>query len=272
MKVYGLVGRSGSGKSHHALAIAQNLGLTCIIDDGLLIHNGAIVAGYSAKFESNRIAAVRRAVFHDALHREQVYRVLQQLDPPGCLILGTSHNMVLQVCQALGLASTQVSWLAVETLVDEESIRCASSKREEGMHSVPVLQTQIKASGPLISYMERMLHRLRIPTSGTVSETSPIVVRPIFASGSVFISKRAVRQCIELFIRRDTDNFRLKNLYLSADDARFQLLVHAKWQPDIRSGVLQVHRRLAAYLRESLGFPYPQIDIQIVSIGSPEPH
>ncbi len=270
MKVYGLVGRSGSGKSYHALDIAGDLGVTCIIDDGLLIYNGGIAAGYSAKFEPNRIAAVRRAVFHDALHREQVQCVLQQLDPTACLILGTSRNMVLQICQALGLSSMQVSWLEFENLVSLESIQYASSKRDQGMHSVPVRQTRIKGSGPLVSYMERTLHRLRIPVSGTVSETPPIVVRPIFASGSVFISKRAVRQCIELFMHHDTQSFRLKSLHLSADDAKFQLLVHAKWQPDIRAAALQVHQRLANYLRESLGLPYPHIDIQIVSLDPPK--
>ncbi len=37
MKVYALVGVSGTGKSHQALNVAINEGIKFIIDDGLLI-------------------------------------------------------------------------------------------------------------------------------------------------------------------------------------------------------------------------------------------
>jgi len=63
IEVIALVGPSGTGKSHHAMWVAQEYGCRAIIDDGLLISGSRIVAGKSAKREETKTAAVRRAVF-----------------------------------------------------------------------------------------------------------------------------------------------------------------------------------------------------------------
>ena len=51
MEVIAFVGPSGTGKSHRALVVAHENNAECIIDDGILIHNNKIVAGFSAKKE-----------------------------------------------------------------------------------------------------------------------------------------------------------------------------------------------------------------------------
>ena len=64
MEVFGFIGASGTGKSHHALVVAYDHDIQAIIDDGLLIDHNRIVAGRSAKEETNRLKAVRRAIFN----------------------------------------------------------------------------------------------------------------------------------------------------------------------------------------------------------------
>ena len=49
MKIVSFTGKSGTGKSYQATALAQRRGFDAIIDDGLLIYKGQIVAGTSAK-------------------------------------------------------------------------------------------------------------------------------------------------------------------------------------------------------------------------------
>ena len=49
MKVYGLVGTSGTGKSYRAGELASSKNISCIIDDGLFIKDTRILAGVSAK-------------------------------------------------------------------------------------------------------------------------------------------------------------------------------------------------------------------------------
>ena len=53
MKVVGFVGASGTGKSHRSLW-ANERGLDLIIDDGLLVHGNAVIAGKSAKKRQQR--------------------------------------------------------------------------------------------------------------------------------------------------------------------------------------------------------------------------
>ena len=55
MDVIALVGPSGTGKSHRALVIAHKHKADAIIDDGILISDGKIIAGHSAKQEVSKI-------------------------------------------------------------------------------------------------------------------------------------------------------------------------------------------------------------------------
>ena len=59
MKVYALVGRSGTGKSHHSMWVARENNIDYIIDDGLLVSDNKIIAGKSAKREPTKVASVQ---------------------------------------------------------------------------------------------------------------------------------------------------------------------------------------------------------------------
>ena len=63
MKVIAFVGPSGTGKSYRASVVAHESGIECIIDDGILIYQNRLAAGFSAKKEESRLKAVRRAIF-----------------------------------------------------------------------------------------------------------------------------------------------------------------------------------------------------------------
>ena len=63
IKVYALVGKSGTGKSFRARLIMEKYGIDLMIDDGLLIRDQRIIAGRSAKREKNKVTALKRAIF-----------------------------------------------------------------------------------------------------------------------------------------------------------------------------------------------------------------
>ena len=79
MKVVAFVGPSGTGKSHRAIGIAHKNNCDAIIDDGLLIKGTKILAGTSAKNETNRIQAVKRAIFTEEDHAEAVRQALRRM-------------------------------------------------------------------------------------------------------------------------------------------------------------------------------------------------
>ena len=77
MKVVSFTGKSGTGKSFQATALAQSRGFDAIIDDGLLIYKGQIVAGSSAKKCASKAAAMRTALFNYEDHREEVKAAME---------------------------------------------------------------------------------------------------------------------------------------------------------------------------------------------------
>ena len=101
MKVVAFVGPSGTGKSHRAIGIAHKNNCDAIIDDGLLIKGTKILAGTSAKNETNRIQAVKRAIFTEEDHAEAVRQALAGNDVRRLLILATSDNLREKIVKRL---------------------------------------------------------------------------------------------------------------------------------------------------------------------------
>ena len=62
MKIYTLVGKSGTGKSYQAMNLCKELNIEGIIDDGLFIYKNRIVAGISAKRQATTIGAIKTAL------------------------------------------------------------------------------------------------------------------------------------------------------------------------------------------------------------------
>ena len=63
MDIYTLVGKSGTGKSFHATSLCKEKNIESIIDDGLYIYNGVVLAGNSAKKSETLMGAIRIALF-----------------------------------------------------------------------------------------------------------------------------------------------------------------------------------------------------------------
>lgn len=144
MLVYGLVGESGSGKSYRAQWIAKRLNIPAIIDDGLLIGENRIVAGVSAKKESTKVGAVKRAVFTDPKQIHDVKNVITKNKYDKLLILGTSDRMVNKISNVLGLGDV-IHIIHIRDIATEEEISLAKKVRnEEGKHVIPVPTFAVK--------------------------------------------------------------------------------------------------------------------------------
>ena len=59
IKTYAFVGPSGTGKSYRAQLVANEKGISYIIDDGLLIKDNQVIAGVSAKKAPTKIEHTR---------------------------------------------------------------------------------------------------------------------------------------------------------------------------------------------------------------------
>jgi uncharacterized alkaline shock family protein YloU len=183
-----LVGPAGSGKSHRASLVAHDHHCDAIIDDGLLIlvKSGKIVAGSSAKREDNKMAAVKRAIFVDPDHRAEVHAAIRKQKPQRILVLGTSDDMIVRICDALDIPHPDVT-VRIEDIASPAQIRLARRKRlQEGKHVIPAPTLEVKRS--FSGYMVDPLHFLMRRSDDEVS-VEKSVVRPTFSSlGKFFIA------------------------------------------------------------------------------------
>ncbi|MGX9134725.1 hypothetical protein ACWV26_10135 [Rummeliibacillus sp. JY-2-4R] len=144
MEIYSLSGPSGTGKSTTALSFAHEQGIDGIIDDGLFILNGKKIAGTSAKFEKSAYRAVKRAIFTDHNHVEEVQKAIKEQAIEKLLILGTSDKMTKQIAERLNVGKIQF-YYHIEDLRTQAEIKLAKFIRKtEGKHIMPIPVVQVE--------------------------------------------------------------------------------------------------------------------------------
>lgn len=144
MKVYALVGESGTGKSYNAIRLAAQYKLDYIIDDGILICKNKVIAGISAKKAPTIIDATFRAIFEDDVHREQVKKAIEELCPKGMLVLATSIKMAEKIRTRLTLPEFE-EIIRIEDISSSEDIAKARLiRKSQGKHVIPVPAMEIR--------------------------------------------------------------------------------------------------------------------------------
>lgn len=192
MKVVALIGKSGTGKSYQALNITKEEGIEYIIDDGILIYKNKIIAGKSAKREATKIGAVKRALFIDKEHRDNMKTALDKANPKAILVIGTSENMIKKIIEVLGLEK-QSKTIYIEDITTEKEREIAKRQRNElGKHVIPVPTVQLKHefSGYFVDPL-KILKKINTGKQHEINEKS--VVRPTYSYlGKYIISERVI--------------------------------------------------------------------------------
>ena len=198
MEVIALVGPSGTGKSHRALLVAHNNQADAIIDDGLLIKNGKIIAGKSAKREQNKVLAVKRAIFVLPGHAEEVRKAIEETKPVRILILGTSENMASKIAKALKLPEVSRFVHIEDIATQSEMDRARFHRLREGKHIIPVPTIELKPhfSGYLVDPINSLLKKRREDGRRRhLGEKS--IVRPVFSYyGKLIIDDWAIKAIV----------------------------------------------------------------------------
>lgn len=193
MEVYALVGPSGTGKSHRAGVVANQLNIRAIIDDGLLIRDNQIIAGTSAKRQPTRIGAIKAALFMDDNRAQEMMKAIAETKPDKILILGTSTGMVKRITERLGLPAPQKIML-IEEYASEKEIRKAKYLRNHfNKHVIPAPTMEVKKSfpGTFIDSFHIFLKKKETPGRKEWLEQS--IIRPTFTQiGKLTIADRAI--------------------------------------------------------------------------------
>lgn len=144
MKVYCLVGKSGTGKSFQAINLCRQMNIESIIDDGLFICHNKVIAGISAKRQPTQFAAVKTALFDKDWHAQEVIDAIAEEDPESILVLGTSDRMVEKIRVRLQLDPPEKT-IYIEDITTEEEREVAYKQRHDmGKHVIPAPTFQLK--------------------------------------------------------------------------------------------------------------------------------
>ncbi len=205
--VISFVGSSGTGKSTRAISVAREYKIDYIIDDGLLIHGGAIVAGSSAKRAESKMESVRQALFLDPARAENMRRTLVERLPSALMILGTSDAMLSRICENLWLNQPSIKIRIEDVSTESERNLAKQTRLSEGKHTIPVPSMEIKHefSGSLTEPLARLWQKFDL--AGVFSSASAqnpadydrTVVRPTFSTlGSYAMSDQAMKDLVSV--------------------------------------------------------------------------
>ena len=229
IKVYALIGESGTGKSFRAKLVAQRYEIEYIIDDGLLIRENRIMAGHSAKKEKTFLAAIKVALFDEKAHRDEVAKKLQGEKTRKILILGTSEKMTQKIAARLQLPQP-VKYIKIEDIASQDEIdKAIRTRRIEGKHVIPVPSIEVKRSYPHIFFNAIKIFKRKKGPAGlgappSVHEKS--VVRPEYSKkGKVIISEAALSQMVIHCVDEYNQNIRIKKIVVKDDDMGYRLVI-----------------------------------------------
>mgnify|MGYP002514538640 CR=1 FL=1 len=187
MKVIAFVGTSGTGKSYRALNVAKENGADGIIDDGLLISNGKVIEGTSAKKEATRVASVKHALFIPSQYAEPMKKTLKNSKIKKLMILGTSEEMAIKIAKRLEVGEIE-KFIHIEDVATQDEIAMANRMRmEDGKHVIPVPTFEIQKdfSGYFLHPLRRFQKNLDIEEN--YGEADKSIVRPTFSYMGDFV-------------------------------------------------------------------------------------
>jgi uncharacterized alkaline shock family protein YloU len=264
VKVYGLVGRSGTGKSYQAMNLCREINVESIIDDGLFIFGNSIMAGISAKRQSTKIAAIKTALFTDEEHRKTVADKIKEIQPDSILILGTSIKMLHRIAERLELPKIE-RIIQIEAITSESEREAARKQRHElGKHVIPVPTFQLKRE--FSGYFLDPLRIFRGWRGGKASFSERSVVRPTYSYlGDYSISDKVIGDVVN-YIGRETDGVESilrVNTDSNSEGISITVLVMMSYGIKLMDVAKDLQKKIAKQVETMTAFHIRSVDIEI---------
>ncbi|MBR0416919.1 MAG: hypothetical protein IJI56_03820 [Firmicutes bacterium] len=259
MKVTGLSGKSGTGKSYVAAELSSKLGIDAIIDDGLLIAGRQIVAGESAKKQKTKIGAVKTAVFQNEKNAEEMRFALAKLSPEHILILGTSEDMVKLIAERLGLPEPEEIIHIEDVTSEKERAIARKSRSEAGMHTIPAPTFQVKKkfSGYLIDPKRAFSKK---------ENKTKTVIRPTYSYlGAYEISDKIIVQIVEhvVSITPGCGQLLFATCINGNDGLYIRAIIMAEKGSDMMAAARTLQRRVARAVSHMTSFNILGVEVEL---------
>lgn len=268
--VYTLVGKSGTGKSFHAMNLCKKYNIESIIDDGLFIYKNTVIEGVSAKRAETKIGAVKTALFLNDDIRNKVTAAIAEKRPESILILGTSDGMVNRIIERLGLPDLpedSLRRIRIEDITTPEERALAREQRDQlGKHVIPAPALQLKRS--FAGYFMDPLRFFRGKDQGAASERT--VVRPTYSyMGEYFLDEKVIDDIVTCTASMIPGIGRVIYIVQDTSPEAYQLAVSIKVKSGypIWESALTFQKQLNKIIEEMTAFNVSKVDVEVRGIS-----
>ncbi|GMO38671.1 MAG: hypothetical protein Ta2F_15030 [Termitinemataceae bacterium] len=272
IKIYALVGASGTGKSYQAKFVAKKYKIDFLIDDGLLIRNNKIAAGCSAKEEKTFMAAVKAALFDEKIRRDEIARKLHEEKFKRLLIIGTSDKMVNKIAARLQLPPP-CKIIKIEDFASQKDIENAiRMRRVEGKHIIPVPSVEIKKSYPHIFHSAVAIFkpsRTFVPIAPVPVVQEKSLVRPAYSKlEKLIISKKTLNLMVLNCINEYDSRIVLKKFVTKDCETgyKFALTLDIPFGTQLEKNILELRQYITENIEKYTGILIEEVNIIIDKI------
>ncbi len=266
MEVYALVGPSGSGKSHRARVVAYDYDIPLILDDGLLIHDGKVIGGSSAKKENSRLAAIKRAIFHYSDHLEEVKKAIRESQADKILVLGTSIEMVEKIVSRLELPEI-TEMIMIEDIASEDEIaRAIETRARENKHVIPVPTIEVKSQ--FLGYFIDSLKVLFNREEDDLARESTVVRARFNYLGGLIVYNKVFRDVVYYISDQADIISQLRNVRISKEEDGMTIFVVViiKYGYVIHEALNDFKHNLANSLERFTGVDVKAINVEVAGM------
>lgn len=267
VRVFALVGKSGTGKSYKAKLVAQKFDIPIIVDDGLIIQNDKVLAGRSAKRELNYLQAVRTSLFDNPTHRQEAIAALEAINFSKILLLGTSDKMVIRIAEHLNLPEVS-RFIRIEEVSTPEEIATAQRSRSAGNHVIPVPASQIEKDYAHILYDRIKIFLIK---RGFLKKKShdiieKTIVRPVFQQQTEMTSEQKTAKANKILvesIKEFDSTLKINRIKITvASDGLLTIQCRLNNLPDTASDTIHAFRKfIIARLQEQANLQCKELHV-----------
>lgn len=272
IKVFALVGKSGTGKSFRAKLLADKYGIDIIIDDGLLIKGNSIIAGKSAKKEVAFLGAIKTALFDETEHRNDVEKALRKTKFKKILILGTSERMIHKIAKRLKLPAPS-KIIQIEDIATENEINMAIQSRNiEGKHIIPVPTIVIQRDYSHIIYdsIKVFMKKRFMGKPSKVFEKT--VVQPSFSQkrGVVALSESALTQMIIHCADEFDQSYKINKIKVKTDVDGYtvKLYIEVPYREQVSGNLHNFQKYILQSLEKHTGIIIKEVSLKVENFNS----
>lgn len=268
MKVYALVGKSGTGKSYQAQNLCRKLKIKGIIDDGLFIYENKVVSGISAKRQETYIGAVKTALFTKPEHQAEVADAIRKVAPAKLLLIGTSDEMVRRIAKRLEIPKISETVYIDDITTETERAIAYKQRHEMGQHVIPAPAFQLKRQ--FSGYFMSPLLLWKDLTSNKNSMSEKSVVRPTYSYLGDYKLSDKVFSDILTCVAREIDGVHEVSRVVAVnipEGVEMKAIVVMEYGHNILEAAKELQKRAVKDIEDMTAFNVGKLDIEIRGIS-----